>query len=268
MTSKMPVAPTPKASQPRVLLVKWYSGEEEINLDEIDTARKVVAPAWSTTIKTHEQRKSTGRVVVYDPKLEVSANGFTLHYKEEGYWADDNEMLQNAEGEIGKAVYNRDEKGKWSCTWFADEAPDVPHSFNCNELEQGHDWRQADVRVSNAKFRKLVLADGKGCIVARETNPAVLDAAHIYEANSQGQDSRLNGLAMRKDIHWLYDRGIITIDIDGTVTMNPILTSYEHLFKDVKTATCLDNPKNNIDQLEERANYFKLRKEQSQTKKR
>lgn len=265
MTTSKPVLPPPQMTQPRVLRVEWNSGHEEIDLDAVEAARKAGAAPWTTVMTTHEQRKGTNRIAIYNPTLEVHSNGFALRYNEQGCYADDDEMLQNAEGELGRAVYLQDDAGKWSCSWFGDDEPETAHNFDCEELGQGHDWRQVDVRVRNAWFRKNVLAAGSGCIVTGEDNQDVLDAAHIDEANGEGNDSVFNGLVMRKDIHWLFDKGIIKIDSNGKVTMKPILDSYKHLFKDKAPTTWKNEP--TIDHLEKRLTYINLRNNKKAAKK-
>lgn len=232
MPTKKSVEPFLKQTQPRALLSGWQSGIEEIDLDEIEAARETVSKKASTAFMTHEVRKLDGRVVVYEPTLELRGDGFTLHYANGGYWDDDNEVLEVADGEHGRAEYTQQKDGNWLLQWYAKEDPTVPHVFTCKELESKRDWRRADFRVRNAQFRKKVIKRGSYCVVTGETNHTVLDAAHICEVRAGGRDLPLNGLVMRRDIHSLFDRGFIKIDSNGKVTMKPVLTSYKHLFKD------------------------------------
>lgn len=62
-------------------------------------------------------------------------------------------------------------------------------------------------------FREKVLnADDGKCVITRETLKKVLDAAHICGVAESDNDGTDNGIALRTDIHRLYDRGMFLID--------------------------------------------------------
>lgn len=68
-------------------------------------------------------------------------------------------------------------------------------------------------RLGQAIFRIRVLdAYGRACAVTNEHSLPVLDAAHIRPYGRGGEHEVENGLAMRTDLHRLFDRGYVTID--------------------------------------------------------
>jgi putative restriction endonuclease len=46
-----------------------------------------------------------------------------------------------------------------------------------------------------------------------------IEAAHIQPVEAQGPDSPRNGIALSRTIHWLFDRGILSISDDGDILM-------------------------------------------------
>lgn len=71
-------------------------------------------------------------------------------------------------------------------------------------------------RLGQAIFRVSVLdAYGRACAVTQEHSLPVLEAAHIKPYTDGGEHAISNGLALRSDLHRLFDRGYVTIDDDG-----------------------------------------------------
>lgn len=46
---------------------------------------------------------------------------------------------------------------------------------------------------------------------------AEVDAAHIMAVEDSGPDSPRNGIALSKTVHWMFDRGIISLEDDGKI---------------------------------------------------
>ncbi len=68
-------------------------------------------------------------------------------------------------------------------------------------------------RLGQSIFRVNVLdAYGRACAVTREHSLPVLEAAHIRPYGIGGEHDVANGLALRTDLHRLFDRGYVTID--------------------------------------------------------
>lgn len=70
-------------------------------------------------------------------------------------------------------------------------------------------------RLGQGIFRVQVLdAYGRACTVTGEHSLPVLEAAHIVPYASGGENRLDNGLALRADLHRLFDRGYVTVDED------------------------------------------------------
>lgn len=68
-------------------------------------------------------------------------------------------------------------------------------------------------RLGQGIFRVQVLdAYGRACAVTREHSLVVLDAAHLRAYAEGGEHDVRNGLALRTDLHKLFDRGYVTVD--------------------------------------------------------
>jgi putative restriction endonuclease len=68
-------------------------------------------------------------------------------------------------------------------------------------------------RLGQGIFRVQVLdAYDRACAVTHEHSLPVLEAAHIRPYAHGGEHSVANGLALRTDLHRLFDRGYITVD--------------------------------------------------------
>lgn len=72
-------------------------------------------------------------------------------------------------------------------------------------------------RPNQARFRRDVLGATPRCVITNVTMPEVLEAAHIIPYRYRGEDTRANGLAMRMDIHQLFDSGHLRIHENGSV---------------------------------------------------
>ncbi|MDE0310289.1 MAG: HNH endonuclease [Acidiferrobacterales bacterium] len=63
---------------------------------------------------------------------------------------------------------------------------------------------------------------------------AEVEAAHIRPVNHNGPDSVRNGIALSKTVHWMFDRGLISIDDNFTVLVSEgsipdsMLAMFEH----------------------------------------
>ena len=70
-------------------------------------------------------------------------------------------------------------------------------------------------RLGQGAFRKLVLdAYGRRCAVSGEHTVPVLQASHIKPFADVKLHEIANGLALRSDIHTLFDRGYVTVTPD------------------------------------------------------
>lgn len=74
------------------------------------------------------------------------------------------------------------------------------------------------IREGQAEFRKRLVAHyGAVCMVTGTAQAGVIDAAHIVPYNGAATNLLSNGLLLRKDIHALFDAGLLTIGPDLVV---------------------------------------------------
>lgn len=79
-------------------------------------------------------------------------------------------------------------------------------------------------RLGQGAFRKLVLdAYGRRCAVSGEHTVPVLQASHIKPFADVEQHEITNGLALRADIHILFDQGYVTVTPDYKFLVSPRL---------------------------------------------
>lgn len=75
-------------------------------------------------------------------------------------------------------------------------------------------------------FRQKVLAAyGHRCCVTGESSLEVLDAAHIQPYVNRESNHVQNGLALRADLHKLFDAGLLTIDDEYRLAISSRLKS-------------------------------------------
>ena len=76
-------------------------------------------------------------------------------------------------------------------------------------------------RLGQGAFRKLVLdAYGRRCAVSGEHTVPVLQASHIKPFAEVERHEITNGVALRSDIHTLFDRGYVSITPDYTFVVS------------------------------------------------
>ncbi len=80
-------------------------------------------------------------------------------------------------------------------------------------------------RVNSPYFRSLVLSAYNECAISGETLSEVLDACHIEPYFNEESHHIQNGILLRKDIHTLFDSGLITIDEDYVVKVSKTVKS-------------------------------------------
>lgn len=85
---------------------------------------------------------------------------------------------------------------------------------------QAAEWKASQKRGRDARFRTRVLVGyrftcaltGYQLTTAKEH---MVEAAHIHQRASSGNDNPENGLALTPDAHWLFDRGLWTVEFRG-----------------------------------------------------
>ena len=82
---------------------------------------------------------------------------------------------------------------------------------------------ESSSRQQSQLKRMLIRIDGC-CVVTKERVEAALECAHIIPVqDSRSNDSIHNAILLRADIHRLFDRKLISIDLDGKVEIDDSL---------------------------------------------
>jgi len=77
------------------------------------------------------------------------------------------------------------------------------------------------IREGQANFRKQLIAHyGATCMVTGTAQASVIDAAHIVAYNGASTNALSNGLLLRKDIHALFDAGLLNVTEDCRVALD------------------------------------------------
>lgn len=80
-------------------------------------------------------------------------------------------------------------------------------------LPGGHVLATVQIRIGQKEFRKNLLEQyGVQCAVTGKSCEAVLDAAHLYSFAKEPKHHDNGGLLLRKDIHALFDKGLLAIN--------------------------------------------------------
>lgn len=95
-------------------------------------------------------------------------------------------------------------------------------------LAGGHRQTTVRVRIGQATFRRTLLeTHGEHCAFTGPTPAAALEAAHLYSYANSGQHHSDGGLLLRRDIHRLFDLGLIAVDPERSVLdVSPSLLGY------------------------------------------
>lgn len=97
-------------------------------------------------------------------------------------------------------------------------------------------FSQVQVRPHQATFREAVFRkyDGK-CVISGCNVPEAVEAAHLTGRNwREGHNSSEDGILLRRDLHALYDAGLLVISDDGLVHFDPKVVSHYQQFEGVQ----------------------------------
>lgn len=116
-------------------------------------------------------------------------------------------------------------------------APDVlgrtavgPVASTLARLRGGHVTRTVRARVGQQAFRAALLArQGAVCAFGGPTPPEALEAAHLVSYADTGEHHADRGLLLRRDLHRLFDSGLIVwnptsqaLDVDPGLREYPL----------------------------------------------
>lgn len=206
------------------LFVEWNSGIEIIDLEEIELIFSMDEKNQVHKLSTRESRVNPYLMCIYDPTLSFTGSAigslttFTLEYSNSGTFPSRGNCV--ADGLLGTAIYTLT-GNNWSCVWTAKSGTSVlsPKCTprECNESEE-RKMVDAARKYRDPYFRTLILSADEGkCVISGESQVETLETAHLHEVVDNGPDTHDNGIVLRKDLHALFDKRLITITADGNV---------------------------------------------------
>ena len=106
----------------------------------------------------------------------------------------------------------------------APAAPTPPDDFE----QRAARFAQVEVRTQQGAFRLAVFrACGGRCVVSGCSVPEALEAAHLIGRDWHlGHNAASDGILLRRDLHTLYDRGLLVISEDGRVALDATILAY------------------------------------------
>jgi predicted restriction endonuclease len=106
--------------------------------------------------------------------------------------------------------------------------PTITHS---QIIASGHTTRQVSVRIGQPAFRaELVRKYGAVCAFSGPAPAEALEACHLYSYAEVGRHDIEGGLLLRRDLHRLFDQGLLAITADGTIDVGDSLQPYDLYF--------------------------------------
>ena len=107
--------------------------------------------------------------------------------------------------------------------------------------ERAKRFAQVEVRTQQGAFRKAVfLACGGRCVVSGCSIPEALEAAHL-EGRSwrDGHNAASDGILLRRDLHALYDTGLLSFAENMLVRLSPVVREHYGAFEGVDVAVVI-----------------------------
>jgi ribosomal protein L37AE/L43A len=104
-----------------------------------------------------------------------------------------------------------------------------PTAAVADTIRGGHRRTVVRARVGQGAFRRRLLdRSGPVCAFTGAAPPEVLEACHLYSYASVGEHHDHGGLLLRRDIHRLFDTGLLTVRPDTlTLDLDKSLAGYE-----------------------------------------
>jgi hypothetical protein len=109
-------------------------------------------------------------------------------------------------------------------------APDLPLGALLSATDRisgGHVQVTVRARIGQGRFRRRLLEKfGSVCALTGPAPREVLEAAHLYSYAATGRHEVGGGLLLRRDVHALFDAGLVTVGEDDLVVVAPGLTDH------------------------------------------
>lgn len=95
------------------------------------------------------------------------------------------------------------------------------------QIRGGHAVRMVRVRLGQPSFRAMLIRNhGEVCAFTGPAPAAVLDAAHLYSYAKVGEHHDDGGILLRRDLHTLFDRGLISVNEERKMHVADEIRSY------------------------------------------
>ncbi len=95
------------------------------------------------------------------------------------------------------------------------------------QLRGGHAIRPVRVRLGQSSFRAHLLNKfGNVCAFSGPLPKAALEACHLYSYATVGQHDPHGGILLRRDLHRLFDEGLIAVSESGTIDVRDDVRKY------------------------------------------
>lgn len=108
--------------------------------------------------------------------------------------------------------------------------PDLPLGALLSATDRiagGHVQVTVRARVGQGRFRRRLLEKfGPVCALTGPAPREVLEAAHLYSYAATGRHEAGGGFLLRRDVHALFDAGLVTVGEDDRVVVAPTLTGH------------------------------------------
>ncbi len=99
-------------------------------------------------------------------------------------------------------------------------------------ISGGHTVRQVSVRIGQPAFRaELVRKYGSVCAFSGPAPAEALEACHLYSYAEIGRHDIDGGLLLRRDLHRLFDQGLLAVTQDGVIDVHDSLQPYDSYFR-------------------------------------
>ncbi len=136
-----------------------------------------------------------------------------------------------SESTLRSELLREDYEQRWGSVSVPTDAKPEYQEFGQAPDDDPTDLRQfaARVRKGQQRFRaNLLRLYDKQCAISGWGPPAVLDAAHIVSHGRSGLNHTDNGILLRSDLHDLFDCGLLVIQPDLKVSLDPSLQGSEY----------------------------------------
>ncbi|MGA5424585.1 HNH endonuclease [Streptomyces lavendulocolor] len=177
----------------------------------------------------------------FDDRVEGSKDVITYRSRHAAAWVDMHGVLTADEARAlcdSPTTQHSIRSMRWERLRDAIAATGAPTTVDIADSAQraisgGHKHVTVRARVGQAAFRlHLLKAQGEVCAFTGPQPAAVLEAAHLYSYADTGEHHESGGLLLRRDIHRLFDLGLIavhpktmTLDVAGQLAGYPLYAS-------------------------------------------